>query len=198
MTLAERDYIAELRGNFLQNLAGLKFAFYTSGSSLSLDSRRHQGNPLVETLPGSSNVWNNPTLENARSLSRGMEGLRIRQPKKRYRRSENSTVVRPAIEDERPVNGSGLANLTTRRSLGSPAQPVCSTLVADTNYYNLIGSPLNASLAGDVYFFDFRCNVLDVYSSTVSLRRISESSILYRDKDYFAYSSSKLSQSINR
>lgn len=66
------------------------------------------------------------------------------------------------------------------------------------NYHNLAGSHLPRTLAGDVYNFDFKGRILDLFTSTVSVHVSGEESYVFRDFTYFTHYAPNLPLSINR
>lgn len=87
-------------------------------------------------------------------------------------------------------SGIGFQNLATN-NIPAYSNPVF-------NYYNLLQTPLNVSLTGDVYFLDLYGNALDIYSSSLSVCKKPSQSILYRDQSYFIYHRSSMPLTINR
>lgn len=248
LTVNERDFIAEVRSNFTANLAGLKFAFYTSGSSLTignnqLEKTREQSynnqqqvppltieasNNMIDASMGGGAFGGNGigglfqpmdmqarALQNIASRTRATNFRKVRSAdlKQKQRQLLLRSQKKPAgrrqlsatsLAGESPITpggGGGLATVeATSASTYKPTIGECSksNYPIETNYYNLNSSPLKKSLTGDIYYFDFYCNALDVYSSSVSVRRHADLSAIYRDQRYFSYASSNMQLTINR
>lgn len=84
------------------------------------------------------------------------------------------------------------------QSSAAYSAPVPSSSYVTFNYYNLLNTSLNNTLSGDIYNFDFYSNILDIFSTTVSVRKTASVSTLYRDQEYFAYSCPYMPLALNR
>lgn len=202
-----RDFLSEARSNFTQNLAGLKFARYTSGSSMRLSQSQARG--LTDSsfasraisqmeqvhrgaAPAAAGTLHDGQVDSGATTPRLLTGHRAAEP-----------VQGSQWESElkRQTTPPATSPSTSTTSLDeSAAISACSSnrIGESFNYYNLLQAPLNETLTGDIYYFDLHCNILDVYSSTVSIRQRRGLSALYRDQNFFSYASSGLPLAINR
>lgn len=167
---SSRDLISDLRSDFIANLAGLKLAYAPSRRSVM--KKRRPVKKAHRKAPASSR--NQPPWVKNYAPPRQQAPKRaasVRAPKQPSRGSD----------EESNRDQGGWTNSNT-----------------NFNYYNVRQAELAKKLTGDVLHFDMRGNILDVFSSTISIRAERKTSILYRDKRFFSYSSPVLPLAVHR
>ena len=185
-----RDFLSETKSNFTQNLIELNLVYSSGYNSASGAGKSHYGAETykLRSESGAGRAIDKFAAAHSQSTARYASGVGYYSPQPATGYAAQRAPLRLRLPYEPPQRAPFSRYNQQLYPVNNNQQASC-VAPNNFNYYNLNKAPeLKESLSGDVYHFDMLGNVLDVYSSSVSVKQRCQSvSLVYRDFRCFSY-----------